>query len=294
MELSKQNLSVVIVTFKSDKVIDGCIQSIPKTIEIIVVDNSNSKSLKNRLEKKYSNVKCILSSKNLGMGSGNNLGLKYVNSDFALILNPDLVLYDNAVEQIITKINQNISFGILAPISDNHNYPNYIIKNQKSKNTNINQLLSVDSVDGYAMVLNLKRLDKILGDNYFDENFFMYLENDDLCKRIVDNGEKIFILPRSKVKHFGGQAVDPKYNYEVELSRNWHWMWSKFYFNKKHYGYSSALIEGFPSFASAIVKCIYYFITNNKVKKNIYLYRAKGYLNALLGKKSLYRPRLFD
>ena len=248
MSLSKQNLSAVIVSFKSDKVIDNCIRSIPKSIEIVVVDNSNSKTFKDNLEKKYSNVKCILSSENLGMGGGNNLGLKHINSDYALILNPDLILHNDAINQIVDELQKNISFGILAPLSDNHDYPNYKIKKKDFKNINDTSRFSVESVDGYAMVLNLKKLNEVLNDkknDCFDENFFMYLENDDLCKRIIEKGEKIFILPKSKVTHLGAKAVDPKYNYEIELSRNWHWMWSKFYFNKKHYGYLKAFMSIF-------------------------------------------------
>jgi GT2 family glycosyltransferase len=297
MSLSKQNLSAVIVSFKSDKVIDNCIRSIPKSIEIVVVDNSNSKTFKDNLEKKYSNVKCILSSENLGMGRGNNLGLKHINSDYALILNPDLILHNDAISQIVNELQKNISFGILAPLSDNHDYPNYKIKKKDFKNINDTSRFSVESVDGYAMVLNLKKLNEVLNDkknDCFDENFFMYLENDDLCKRIIEKGEKIFILPKSKVTHLGAKAVDPKYNYEVELSRNWHWMWSKFYFNKKHYGYFVALTKGFPSFGSAIYKFLIYSVVNNKYKKNIYMHRIQGYTNALLGKKSFFRPNVKD
>ncbi len=295
MSLSKQILSAVIVSFKSDKVIDNCIQSIPESIDIIVVDNSNNKTFKDKLEKKYKNVKCILSPKNLGMGAGNNLGLKYINTDFAFILNPDLILHSGAIDQIINELKRNHTFGIIAPLSDDLDYPNYKISGQDLKYKNDNELFSVKSIDGYAMVLNLKRLNKIFDNkenNCFDENFFMYLENDDLCKRIIDKGEKIFILPKSKVKHLGAKAVDSKYKYEVELSRNWHWMWSKFYFNKKHYGYITALIKGFPSFASAIFKFLVYLILKNKFKKDIYLHRILGYLNAVFGKNSFYRPKI--
>ena len=290
-------MSVVIVSFKSEKVIDNCIQSIPETIEIVVVDNSNNKLFKNNLEKKYRNVKCILSSENLGMGAGNNLGLKYIKSDYALILNPDLILHKDAISQIVDELKKDISFGILAPLSDNTNFPNYKIKKKNVKNINDSNKFNVESVDGYAMVLNLKRLRNILIDkknNYFDENFFMYLENDDLCKRIIEKGEKIFILPRAKVTHFGAKAVDQKYEYEVELSRNWHWMWSKFYFNKKHYGYFFALAKGFPSFLSAIFKFLIYSSINDVLKKRIYLNRILGYTSALIGKNSSYRPNVND
>ena len=59
----------------SDKVIHNCISSIPRDIKIIIVDNSNNKSFKHEIEKKYNNVRCILSEKNLGMGAGNNIGI---------------------------------------------------------------------------------------------------------------------------------------------------------------------------------------------------------------------------
>jgi N-acetylglucosaminyl-diphospho-decaprenol L-rhamnosyltransferase len=295
MLLTKQILSVVIVTFKSDKVIHACIKSIPDSIEIIIIDNSNDKSFKDKIEKKYSNVKCHLSSKNLGMGAGNNLGLKYVKTDYAFILNPDSILYKNTVYQIIDELNNNDHISILAPLSDDKNYPNYKAYDYNLKNINSKKLLNVKSVDGYAMVLNLKKLKNILDlkeNKFFDESFFMYLENDDLCKRVTDKGEKIYILTKSKVKHIGARAVDPKYNYEIELSRNWHWIWSKFYFNKKHYGYPKAFLSGLPNFISGILKFLFYSFINNKYKKNIYLKRITGFIHSVVGKESSYRPKI--
>ena len=68
MLISRQNLSVIIVSFKSDHIIHRCISSIDKEIEIVVVDNSNNTKFKNSIEAQYKNVKCILSPKNIGMG----------------------------------------------------------------------------------------------------------------------------------------------------------------------------------------------------------------------------------
>ena len=76
MTISRQNLSIIIVTFKSEKVIHQCLNSIPTETQVIVVENSNNKNFKEIIEKKYKNVKCILTPENLGMGPGNNLGLK--------------------------------------------------------------------------------------------------------------------------------------------------------------------------------------------------------------------------
>ena len=294
MSISRQTLTIVIVTFKSEKVIDNCIKSISDQIKIIIVDNSNDQNFKDTLEKKYENVECILSSSNLGMGSGNNLGLNNVKTEYALILNPDVILQENTISEIINESKKIESFAVLAPLSEDQKNPNYKIKQNDKKNINNLNPFKVKSVDGFAMLLNLNKINKIndfRNKKYFDENFFMYLENDDFCKRLSQCNQNIYIIPKSKIKHLGAKAVSDEYAYEVELSRNWHWIWSRFYYNKKHSGFLYALINGLPVFLSATAKVLFYFFINKK-KKQIYLQRCRGYLNALFGKKSFYRPKI--
>ena len=294
MLINLQNLSVIIVSFKSDHVIHRCINSINKEIEILVVDNSNNQKFKIDLEDKYKNVKCILSKKNIGMGAGNNLGIRNTDKDFVLILNPDVILEKNTINEIINASKKLKNFGVISPISDKQKYPNY--KYDKNQNHKFNQTdpFKVKTVDGYSMLLNLKRLRNLTNFNFFDENFFLYLENDDFCKRLRLKNENIYIVPKSKIHHLGGEAVNPKYKYEIELSRNWHWMWSKFYFNKKHYGYLNAVLKIFKNFISAKIKFFFYLITFNKTKMKIYQMRLSGLFNSMIGKKSFYRPKLND
>ena len=291
MSISRQNLTVVIVSFMSENVIHDCIQSIPEDIKIIVVDNSNNFLFKETIENKYSNTTCILS-ENVGMGSGNNLGLKQVLTDFAFILNPDVILKEKTIDEIINASNIVTPFSIIAPILDEENFPNFKPYNKKTLSDIGSEPFKVKSVDGFAMILNLKRINNLNNFEkfkYFDENIFLYLENDDLCKRIIDTNENIYIVPKSKIKHLGASAVDKKYAHQIELSRNWHWVWSKFYFNKKHYGFLNSLMISLPTFISAVIKYLFYFLFNKK-KKEIYLHRAKGFLNAILGKRSFFRP----
>ncbi len=290
MSITRQNLSVIIVSFKSEYVIENCINSIDSQIEIIVIDNSNNEDLKKKIEAKYKNVKCILSKKNLGMGAGNNLGIKNVNKDFVLILNPDVTLEKDSINEVFTASNEINNFGVIAPISNKDEYPNYILK--KGYNFDPVKPFKVKSVDGYAMLLNLRRLKKIDNFNFFDENFFLYLENEDLCKRLIQNDEDIYVIPKSKINHLGGRAVDPKYKNEIEYLRNWHWMWSKFYFNKKHYGYFIAVFKVFKNLVSAKVKFFYYLITLNTFKRKIYQMRLSGLISSMIGKNSYYRPKL--
>ena len=290
MSITRQNLSVIIVSYKSEYVIENCINSIDNEIEIIVIDNSNNDILKKKIETKYKNVKCILSEKNLGMGAGNNLGIKNVNKDFVLILNPDVTLESNSISEICIGSEKIDNFGIIAPLSNKDQYPNYILK--KGHNFDPVKPFKVKSVDGYAMILNLKKLKKIDNFNFFDENFFLYLENEDLCKRLIENDENIYVIPKSKINHLGGKAVDPKYKNEIEYLRNWHWMWSKFYFNKKHYGYAIAVLKIFKNLMSAKIKFFYYLITLNTFKRKIYQMRLLGLISSMIGKNSYYRPKL--
>jgi len=291
MSISRQNLSIVIVTFKSEEVIHECIKSIDKDIKITVIENSNNTQFKQELELAYSNVSCILSYDNLGMGAGNNLGIKKTETDFVLILNPDVIFKDATINELIIASQKISDFAIIAPISSDINYPNYKLDNDRKAMIKNTSPFRVKSVDGFAMLFNKKKLDKIIGKDYFDENFFMYLENDDLCKRIIDANEYIYVAPNSLVKHLGGKAVNIKYKNDVEFARNWHWIWSKFYFNKKHYGYFTAFLQGFPKFFSSLIKYIFFSFIKKKVKQKIYLNRVLGFINAAINKKSWYRSR---
>ncbi len=295
MTISRQNLTIVIVTFMSEDVIHNCIQSIPKEIKIVVVDNSRNNKFKESLEKKYENIICILSSGNIGMGAGNNLGLSNVKTDYALILNPDVTIDENTIDELLSASKTVENFSVMAPLVKSDKNLNYKLFDKKEYISNQSKIFKVKSVDGFAMLLNLKKLlklNKFKKYKLFDENIFLYLENDDLCTRLNNINENIYIASKARVSHIGGGAVNKEYSYQIELSRNWHWVWSKFYFNKKHKGYFTALIILFPTFLSAILKYLFYSICKNKKKKDIYLHRALGYINALLGKKSSYRPEI--
>ena len=290
MSISGQNLSIVIVTLKSEKVIDDCIKSINRDVSIIVVEHSNNHSFKKKLEHSYKNLKCILSKSNLGMGTGNNIGIKAAETEYVLILNPDVILEKNAIEELLLASSKLSNFTILAPLEKN--FANYGMFGGRIVNKNLDDApFKVDFVDGFAMLLNKKQLKEKA---YFDENFFMYLENTDLCKRIFNNEGSIFVVPKSIVNHLAAKAVDKKFADEVEFSRNWHWIWSKFYFNKKHFGFFKAFYEGAPRYFLSMIKFIFYLLINNKKKKKIYFNRVSGFYNALLGRSSWYRPNLND
>ena len=270
MSISRQNLSAVIVTLKSGNVIHECIKSINQNIPIIVVENSNNQRFKEDLESQYKNLKCILSKSNIGMGAGNNIWIKSAKTDHVYILNPDATLEPNTLDQIFLASKKIPEFSILSPINVDLNFPNYK-KSSKEKNSPF----QVEYVDGFSMLLNKKKFEDNI---YFDENFFLYLENNDLCLRVKKAGGSIYVISSAKINHSGAHTVDFKYRNEVELSRNWHWVWSKFYFNKKHYGFIKALKENLLSYFSALLKFLFYFLINNKFKRKIYFNRASGFI----------------
>jgi len=289
MSISGQNLSVVIVTLKSEKIIHQCINSINQNIPIIVVEHSENKNFKEELEQKYKNLKCILSKSNLGMGKGNNIGIKAANTEYVLILNPDVILEKNTIKELFLASKNLKEYTILAPLEKN--FANYGMTNNKILNKNLgDNPFKVDFVDGFAMLIKKN----FFKEKYFDENFFMYLENNDLCKRVISQGGSIYVVPRSRINHLAAKTVDQKFEYEIELSRNWHWIWSKFYFSKKHFGFFKAFYDGFPKYCTSLLKFLFYFLINNKKKRKIYFNRASGFYNAYLGRSSWYRPNLND
>ena len=81
--------------------------------------------LKEELEREYKNVNCYLASKNLGMGPGNNLGISKCDTNYILILNPDVILESSTIENMLLASSKISSFAILSPLSSNIDYPNY-------------------------------------------------------------------------------------------------------------------------------------------------------------------------
>ena len=281
--METSDLTVVIVTLKSEEVIFTCLDSIPSNIKVIVVENSNNKKFKDQLEEKYQNTKCILAGENNGYAIGNNIGLRKVNTKYALILNPDTVLEKNAIKNFFINVQQSLDFAIIGPaIQKKEDKSNKILNDEKN-------LREVEYVKGFAMFLNLKQFENV---GFFDENFFIYFEEIDLCKRLKSNGKTIYLNKNLEINHIGGSSHNQSINLEMELSRNWHWMWSTFYFNKKHHGYFIALIKILGKFFSSAIKMFYYsLIFNNKMRK-IYFQRFSGLFNSISGKKSWYRPQI--
>ena len=275
------NITVVINTFKSEDKIFKCLDSINSFCKVIIIENSDNENFKKEIESKYDNIECFLTGENLGYAKGNNFGLSKVNTRYALILNPDAILEGQTLNNFLLTANKVQDFAIIGPAKQDEFSDNEINNN--------GDLFQVDFLKGFAMFLNLEQFKDI---GFFDSNFFIYLEEIDLCKRLKKKAKKIYLDKNIIINHLGGSSHNESINFEMELSRNWHWMWSTFYYNKKHFGFVNSLIKVSRKFFSSLIKMIFFTIIFESKKRKIYFQRFSGLFNSIIGKKSWYRPKI--
>ena len=273
--ISLDQITFVITTFKSERVIYDCLCELPNISPKIIIENSGNNILKADLENKFQNLECFVMNENVGYGKANNFGISKSKTNYIFIINPDTFFSKKNLDLFLSKI-QKENFSI-ASVLEGHDRINYSFNEDGIK--------EVDQVKGFAMLLNKKNM---FG-KHFDENFFLYLEDIDLCLNIKKSGGRI-ILVNIKIKHLGGRSHGDEEDLEIEKSRNWHWMWSRFYFSKKNYGFVWAFISTFPNFLNSFIKCLFYLLIFDNKKMNIYKMRLLGLFNSYLLRKSFFRP----
>ena len=297
------NLTVVIVTYLTEKkILLNCLQSIDKKTKVIIVENSKSFKHKNYFLKIFPNIEIVCTGLNLGYGKGNNFGLKRVKTDYALILNPDIICkadFFKKVSRLIYKTNQfsivgcqysNDTAYLPAGFFDAKKHNSFQKNFFKSKRKT---LTKVDWVTGCSMLINLKKYEN---KNIFDKNYFLYFEEFDLCKSTNDKGGFVYSSSELKVHHLGfmgSMGASKTLKIEANRLRDWHWMWSYFYFYKKNYNYFYALFKILGKFFSSFFKAIFYTCVFNKFNRDKYLFRFLGLLSSIIGLKSNYRGQRF-
>ena len=276
--MESKDLTIIIVTFKSEAKILNCLKSISKDIPVIIVENSNNETFQKDIQNKFNNVECILAGENKGYSVANNIGLSKVKTRYALVLNPDAILDTKAIDNFLITANIINDFWLIGPANDQ-------MKKIDFKDSNLKE---VNNIKGFAIFFNMSKFNK----DFFDENFFLFFEEIDLCKKVRKKNGKIYLDKKIIIKHEGAKSVNDENIFELEKNRNWHWMWSTFYFHKKYKGFFIALLIILPKLVSSIVKSFFYFMVSDKKKRDIYFSRLSGIINSMLGKKSWYRPAL--
>jgi GT2 family glycosyltransferase len=279
--MSKQ-LTIILVSFFSNNRIKYLLNKIHNRNKILIIENSLLKKFKHNTEKNYKNTKVIIPNKNLGNGGGINLALKNTNTEFALYLDIDVKITQSIINKLYKACIKNKDWAIISPNQKNKKYKKkFFIKKNFSKETS-----EMNFVEGCALLFHLPTIKKL---GMYDEKFFLYYEENDLFYRCLKENKKILLLNKTYIQHKNNTGSDKEYNEDIKYIRDWHLMWSKFYYYKKNFSYIRGVHETYKSFISAFLKTLYYFYLNKKKYKKYYN-RFSGLLNSYMGKKSWKRP----
>lgn len=224
------DLSIIIVNYKSKEKLQNCLHSIRDSNlsnlkwEIIVVENNSGDDL-SEVAETFDNLKLVISNNNLGMGGGNNLGIRHSSGELILISNPDIVFKNDCILNLFLYIKNNSNSALVGPKLF---YPDGSLQYSSAKFPKIylpllrrtflgrffpqylnNYFLKADSYDKIREVdwllgacFIVRRDEFFLSDNkLFDERFFMYFEDVDLCRRIKKENRKVVYLPRAVAIH---------------------------------------------------------------------------------------------
>jgi len=225
-----RSISFVVVTYNSTRTIKKCIESVliqDDNKELVVIDN---KSSDNTVEvvSSFPRVKLIKSAKNIGFGAGNNRGLKEVNSDIVVFVNPDTILARDFSKRILKSFDKHPKASIIgcritnpdgslqrtgntfptirSLLYENSGY-HKVFKNSKAYHRyiygdwNRNTSRYIDAVSGACFACRKSFLDQIGG---FDEKYFLFFEEFDLAKAAQRLGQKVYFDSSIAVEHVGG------------------------------------------------------------------------------------------
>lgn len=238
MPMSVKDISVVIVNYNVRDLVDNCIASVYKAnkgkydTEIFLVDNNSIDGSAEHIRQKYADVKVITNDRNIGFSRANNLALREATGKYILILNPDTVLEEGTFEKMTAFCEKDKSVGavtsklILAngklDSACRRSFPtpavaiprmlglsklfpeSRIFGKYNLTYLDENRTYEVDAICGAFMFIPKAVLDKA---GFFDEDYFMYGEDLDLCFRIKKCGFKIFYYPEVTTIHFKGEST---------------------------------------------------------------------------------------
>ena len=265
-------ITIITVLYNSSEIVDSFFDSL-KNFKIIVVDNGKNEKILERI-KNFKNIQVISKNKNLGYGRAINFAFDNISTNFFLVLNPDLSIDVSSIENMLNTLNQYNDCGMVAPVTlpDKDFYGAFPERNLKSVvssneiksrelllNSQIEGELCVDVAKGCALLINAKQFKNV---GKFDERYFLFWEEIDLCRKFRLNKTCVIITPKSKAQHKQGKSS--KSNFQNFLIKTFHNEYSPLiYFN----------VQKFESFhLRKIIK---------------YLFRGFSYLVILNVKKSV-------
>jgi len=254
-------VSICIVNLNARDYLHDCLQSIISgthrvSYEIIVVDNHSQDGSVELLRPTFPDVVIIENETNEGFSKPMNKAMKITQGEYILLLNPDTLVQEGAIDYLVDFLGSHPDVGIVGPKVlnpdgslqkpcrrsearpwDVFTYFSGLAKRFPSNPRfsgyylgylDENQTCEVDGVSGSCMLVRKEVVEQI---GYLDERFFAYQEDADFCLRARQAGWKIFYFPEAKVTHFGGKGGS-----KVEPTRSivaWHFSYYQYY--KKHF-----------------------------------------------------------
>ncbi len=290
------NITIVIISYRSLEKLTDCIKSIGKNINIIVIENSNLKYIKESIEADFKNCKVVLNNSNLGYAKAANIGFKLVKTKYAFLLNTDVVVLESQIYEIENEIAQlKDGFALASPYSDD--LLDFNKNNQFDKfftdiliNFNNEKFSKVDIVKGCSLLVNLE---KFINKDVFDNNYFFFFEEIDLCRNIKNQGENIYVLNKIKIDHKNAKSINESLNLKYQDFRHWNYFWGRFYYFKKHYGFLYSLVihlSKLTRFGFNILR--YFFLSKQLYKKN--KFRFLGLFNSIIGRSSKVSVKIIE
>ncbi len=239
---SLDQVTVIVVTHHSAHCLSGLDALVKQCPNVIISDNDSNDSTPQLAKDLWPHVHVLKHAENLGFGAANNRALAKVHTSFALLLNPDCEMTPNALSALIQFAQDMPDVAMLAPQifkssgqpDINYRWPN---THWKSSGAGAEGPLCVGFVCGAAMLLRMERFEEV---GFFDETFFLYYEDDDLCLRLFNARLQIVVVPSVEALHRSRGSVKGKSPWRSEYTRGYHHAQSKLIFAQKHDSLKSA------------------------------------------------------
>lgn len=238
-----QSVTVIVVTFNSAHCVERLAVVLRDFPNVVIADNGSEDATADAVSTHLPHAHWLGLGRNLGFGAANNRALSQVNTAFALLLNPDCELGTKEALQLIEVAKQFPDAAVVAPqlVSTaevpevNYRWPHTL---WTSSGPAAEGTACVGFVCGAAMLWRMSRMPV---QNWFDERFFLYYEDDDLCLRLFQQGQSMLIAPHVLATHRSRGSVRGKHPLRHEFVRGYHHAQSKLIFNEKHHGLQLAL-----------------------------------------------------